>query len=115
MFSVDSSGENLSPLQISDPLLRRELYHEIQNAQLDRKYRADGYWAYYIVQPADILLPELIAYKVYGFDQLKWVIDVAAGLDDMRDRLVSGTTLYLPSTIWLQERITYYRNFEGLG
>lgn len=115
MFSIDSSGENLSPLQISDPLLRRELYYEIRLAQEEQKFRESGSWAYYIIQPADVLLPELIAYKVYGYDQLKWLIDIAAGLDDTRERLESGQVLFLPSTLWLQERITYYKNFESLG
>jgi len=112
MYSVESSGARLSPLNITDPLLRAELLREIRFAQTDRKYRGDD-WGYYVVQPADVLSPELIAWKAYGVDTLKWVIMAAACLDDTRQRLISGTTIYLPTTAWIRERIKHYCELEG--
>lgn len=113
MFDIQSSGQRLSPQNIKDPLLRTELYREIRNAQLDRKYRDADSWAYYIIQPSDVLSPDLIAYKVYSLDTLKWVILLAAGLDDPREKLQAGTTIWLPKTTWLRERIRYYSTMEG--
>lgn len=113
MYSVESSGGRLSPLNISDPLLRAELLRDIRLAQTDKKYRGDE-WGYYTVQPADILMPELIAYKAYSVDTLKWVVMAAAGLDDSRDSLEAGTVIYLPSTLWIRERIKYYCAMEQL-
>lgn len=109
MYGIDSSGNLLSPLNIPDPLLRVELLREIRLAQIDSKYRRESKeWQSYMVQPIDTLSPDLIAWKVYQFDALKWVVMVAAGLDDTRERLQSGEILYLPSTFWLRERIREY-------
>ena len=112
MYSVESSGARLSPLNISDPLLRAELFRDIRLAQTDRKYR-DDQWGYYTVQPADMLSPELVAWKAYGIDTLKWVVMAAAGLDDTRETLTGGTRMYLPTTVWLRERIKHYCRMEG--
>lgn len=113
MYSIDSSGGKLSPLNIRDPLLRAEFFREIRLAQTDRKYRS-GTWAWYQIQPKDVLMPELIAYKVYNIDTLKWIVMVAATLDDARDRLRAGEIIYLPSTTWIRERIKYWQNFEQI-
>lgn len=113
MHAIDSSGQRLSPLNISDPLLRAELFREIRLAQTSIKYR-DKDWGYYEIQPADVLMPELIAWKVWGVDTLKWLVMAAAGLDDSREALVSGERIYLPSTFWLRERIKYYESMSGV-
>lgn len=103
--------DRLSPLNIADPLVRVELYREIRDAQA----RQQAGWAAYEVQPADALMPELIAYKVYKLDTLKWVVMVAAELDNPRERLEEGKTLYLPSTAWIRERIKHYQTVEQSG
>ena len=111
MYSTESSGTRLSPLNITDPLLRAELFREIRLAQTDRKYRGDE-WGYYTIQPADIYSPELIAWKAYGVDTLKWVVMAAAGLDDTRELLEAGKRIYLPTTVWIRERIKHYCAME---
>lgn len=111
MYSVESSGARLSPLNIADPLLRAELFRDIRLAQTDKKYR-DGQWGYYVIQPADILSPELIAWKAYGVDTLKWVVMAAAGLDDTRAKLEAGKRIYLPTTVWIRERVKHYCDME---
>lgn len=111
MYSVESSGGRLSPLNIGDPLLRAELFREIRLAQTDVKYRGEQ-WGFYVIQPADILMPELIAWKAYGVDTLKWVVQAAAALDDSREALQAGERIYLPTTVWLRERIKHYCEME---
>lgn len=111
MFSEESTGGRLSPLNISDPLLRAELFREIRCAQTDAGYRGEE-WGYYVIQPADALSPELVAWKAYGLDTLKWVVLVAAGMDDSREALPTGERIYLPSTAWLRERIRHYCALE---
>lgn len=106
---INSTGGRLSPYNISDSLIRVELYREIRQAQEDSSKRTNNEWGSYIIQPADILSPELIAYKVYAFDQLKWVICIAASLDDTRERLEAGKTIYLPTVVWIREKIKYYQ------
>lgn len=89
----------LSPYNINDDLRRAELYREIRDGQSDLT------WSAYTIQPGDILRPELIAYKVYGTAEMKWLILVAAGLDDMREMLTAGTEIRLPKAAWVRQRI----------
>jgi len=96
----------LSPYNITDDLKRVDIYREIRNG-------SDS-WAEYEIQPDEILRPELLAYRAYGTDELKWVILIAAGLDDMRETLTAGETIKLPTTAWIRERIKYYSgDYEG--
>ncbi len=111
MSDIASTGGRLSYLNITNRLLCVELFREIRKAQEDSAARGEN-WGAYIIQPGETLSPDLVAYKVYGIDTLKWVIMVAAYLDDPRERLPAGTTLYLPKTSYLRERIRYY---ESLG
>ena len=112
MYAIDSSGNLLSPLNIQDPLLRAEFFREIRLAQTDSKYR-DSEWQAYTIQPADILSPELIAWKVLQVDTVKWLVLIACSLDDSRERMNAGDVIYIPSTYWIRERIRYYCELEG--
>lgn len=92
----------LSPYNITDDLIRSRLYREIRDGQ------SSDEWPVYEVQPADVLSPELIAFKVYGTAEMKWLVMVAAGLDDMRERIEDGKAIRLPETAWVRRRIKYY-------
>ena len=105
---INSTGGRLSPHNISDPLIRVELYREIRDAQKDSANRKNGNWGSYTIQISDALSPELVAHKSYGLDTLKWVVCIAAGLDNTRESLEIGTIIYLPKTTWLRERIKHY-------
>lgn len=87
----------LSPFNIEDPLVRAELYRAIR--------KGDESWGSYMVQPDEVLRPELAAYRYYGTDQMKWVVLIAAGMDDMREKLESGVVLRLPPASWVREKI----------
>jgi len=94
----------LSPYNITDDIMRASLYREIRKGN-------DG-WAGYVIQPDEVLRPELTAYRYYGTDQLKWVILIAAELDGMREPMTAGTTIRLPPIAWIRERIKYYAGNE---
>lgn len=95
--------DRLSPYNITDDLVRSDLYREIR--------AGDPTWDVYEVQPDEVLKPELTAYRYYGTDTLKWVVLIAAGLDDMREAMVAGTRLSLPPTVWIRNKI---RQYSGL-
>ncbi len=98
----------LSPYNITDDLARVDLYREIRAGADD--------WKEYEIQLDEVLMPELIAYRFYGTDLLKWVVLVVAGLDDMREALEPGIKLKLPPTLWIRERIKYYSgDYEQSG
>lgn len=96
----------LSPYNIIDDLRRTELYRDIRNNQSNIK------WFEYVIQPCDILSPDLIAYKVYGNAELKWLILIASGVDDMREQLLAGTSIRLPSSAWIRQQIKKYISLE---
>jgi len=95
----------LSPYNITDDLYRALLYREIRDGQ------GENEWPVYEVQPKDSLSPEFIAYKVYGTAEMKWLVMIAASLDDMRERIESGSSLRLPPAAWVRKRIKYYSKF----
>jgi len=90
----------LSPYNITDDILRSDLYREIR--------KGDDNWPSYEIRLDEVLMPELVAHRFYGTDLLKWVVLIAAGLDDMREILEAGTRIKLPPTVWLRERIKHY-------
>jgi hypothetical protein len=90
----------LSPYNITDDLLRSDLYREIR--------KGDDAWPSYEIQPDEVFMPELVAHRFYGTDILKWVVLIAAAMDDMREVLEAGTTIKLPPTVWIRERIKHY-------
>ncbi len=110
-MSLESTGGRLSPENITDVLLRTELYREIRAAQ---NSDLQSGWFTYEIQAAESLMPELAAYRAYSLDTLKWVIMIAAGLDDPRERLEDGTVLTLPTTAWLRERIRHYAEMGAM-
>lgn len=97
-------SSRLSPYNITDPLVRNELYREIRTGQT----LANG-WTEYEIQPDERFRPELAGYRVYGSNDMKWIIMIAAGLDDMRGTLQEGVTIKLPGAAWIRERILYYQ------
>jgi len=95
----------LSAYNITDPLVRAELYREIRNGQAQ-----DNGWTEYEIKPDERLRPELAGYRAYGSNDMKWIIMIAAGLDDMRGKLEEGMTIKLPGVSWIRERILYYQS-----
>ncbi len=89
--------DRLSPYNITDDLVRAELYRAIR--------KGDASWPTYEIQPGEILMPELTAYRHYGMEGLKWVVMVAAGLDEPREAIESGVTLQLPPVQWIRQKI----------
>jgi hypothetical protein len=92
----------MSPYSISDPLVRAGLYREIRQGAND--------WPQYTIKPDELLMPELTAFRHYGNSELKWVVLVAAGLDNMRGELTAGQVVKLPPPIWIRQRIKYYES-----
>ena len=90
----------LSPYNVTDDIRRSDLYREIRKGN-------DG-WPAYTIQPDEVLRPELTAFRYYGTDQLKWVVLIAAKLDDLREPMTAGTEIRLPPIAWIRERIKYY-------
>jgi hypothetical protein len=102
------SLSRLSPYNINDTLHRAELYREIRNGA---ENQTEG-WTEYEIQPDERLMPELIAHRFYGTDKLKWAVMVVAQLDDLREALPVGETIWLPPIVWVRQRIKYHSGLE---
>lgn len=94
----------LDPANIKDILIRARFYKELKQGQAD--------WEEWEVSIDEIAMPELISFRYYGTPQLKKVVAVCAGLDDLRDELKSGSIIRLPPVKWVRTRIRYYCEFE---
>ena len=94
----------LSPLNIQDELIRSLFYKELRQGASD--------WDEWEVSVDEIKMPELIALRYYGTTEMKAIVAICAGLDDMRDDLQSGSLIRLPSIKWVRTRIRYYCQFE---
>jgi len=94
---------------IKSPLLRAELYKEIRDNQNNPE------WRQYEILPSEVLTPEFIAFKFYGNDLevLKWIIVIAAGLEDYRLPLEAGAVIRLPGAVWIRQRIQYYMGIDS--
>lgn len=97
--------DRFRPEQIGCPIMRARLYRDIRR-QTPRGDRDS--WHRHTVAPAEVLAPELVAYRVYRSKRFKWVVLVAAGLDNYTRALDSGVELHLPSVEWLRDRLRHY-------
>lgn len=102
--------DRLSPYNITDDLVRGELYREIRSGAV---YMAPG-WIEHTIQPDERLMPELVAYREYGTDALKWVVLIVAGLDDYREAMEVGAVLRLPPLVWIRQRIKHWADWEAM-
>ncbi|MCD9517054.1 hypothetical protein [Photobacterium carnosum] len=101
---TDAKLSRLSPLNIQDELIRASFYKELQKGASD--------WDEWEVSVDEIQMPELIALRYYGTTEMKGIVAICAGLDDMRGDLLSGSLIRLPNIKWVRTRIRYYCQFE---
>lgn len=101
-----ASLSRLSPLNIQDELVRSLFYKELRQGMPD--------WDEWEVSIDEIKMPELIALRYYGSTEMKRIVAVCAGLDDMRESLQSGSLIKLPTVKWVRTRIRYYCQFEKI-
>ena len=95
----------LSDLNISntDPLKLAPFYKELRTPDVS--------WPIATIMPNETMRMDLISYRLYGDRSLIYVFQVILGLDDLMDKVVSGTEFQYPTESWLRERIKYWENF----
>ena len=88
------------PLNIPDVLYRAQLYREIRAGATD--------WDKWEISIDEQLRPDLISLRYYGSANFKFVVAIAAGLDDLRGSMQAGTRIALPPARWIRQRIRHY-------
>lgn len=92
---------------VSDPVLRALLRQEVM-----KKCESNDQNLYvHYVRPDEQYRPELLAYRLYsGIHQLRWVVTLAAGLEDESEPMTIGQKLTLPPAVWIREMIRHFEN-----
>ncbi|EDJ7306006.1 hypothetical protein M8D79_004198 [Salmonella enterica] len=93
---------------ITDPILRAELRKEVM-AMCESN---DQNLTIYYVLPDEQCRADLVAYRVWGIEALRWVVTLAAGLEDESQGMMVGQKLKLPPATWVREMVRHFQ-FDG--
>lgn len=98
-------SSRLSDLNIEDDIVRAYFYGDVL------AYSRDGTRTdciEYAVKLDEVQRPDLLAYRVYGTPDLRWLVSLVADVEDEADPLPVGQVLRFPPAAWLRERIRHY-------
>lgn len=95
----------LSALNIEDDVLRAYLFSDVLAQAADESITDV---TEYEICPDEQYRPDLVAFRVYGNADLRWVVSLVADVEDEADPLPVGSVLRLPYAAWLRERIRHY-------
>ena len=73
--------------------------------------RAENLTIYYVL-PDEQYRPDLLAYRMWGIAELRWVVTLAAGLEDESQGMTVGKKLKLPPATWIREMIRHFQ-YDG--
>ncbi|WP_277268301.1 hypothetical protein [Pantoea septica] len=108
--STDSTSEvtlsRYDDRNISDPVLRALLRQEV----MKKCESSDQNLYVRYVRPDEAYRPDLLAYRLWGVHELRWVVTLAAGLEDESEAMTIGQKLYLPPAVWIREMIRHFEN-----
>ncbi|QCR38810.1 hypothetical protein C1N62_21730 (plasmid) [Nissabacter sp. SGAir0207] len=62
----------------------------------------------YDILADEIYRPDLIAYRIWGTAELRWVVTLVCGLEDECDAMVAGTEITVPTLAWIREQINTF-------
>ncbi|HBN0506436.1 TPA: hypothetical protein L1N01_004141 [Escherichia coli] len=93
---------------IADPILRAELRKEVM---LMCESNDKNLTIYYVL-PDEQYRPDLLAYRMWGIAELRWVVTLAAGLEDESQGMTVGKKLKLPPATWIREMIRHFQ-YDG--
>lgn len=92
-------------LLIDDPIIRSYLRREIVKKSEDFSDDDTFTWD---INVDEEYRPDLLSFRAYGTEHLRWVPSLLCKLDGETDPLPVGDTIRLPSAKWIVERIRHY-------
>lgn len=95
----------LDDRSVEDPIIRSYLHKDI--IQQASRYDNETNFVY-TVKADERYRPDLLAYRAWGSADLRWAIDVLAGIESETEGLPVGTDLTLPSTAFIRDRVRHY-------
>ncbi|PLR30021.1 baseplate protein [Chimaeribacter californicus] len=94
----------LDDRNVTDPILRAYMRQEIMTKAMS--YDSD--LLTYDILADEIYRPELIAYRIWGTGELRWVVTLVCGLEDECDAMEEGTEITVPTLAWIREQINTF-------
>ncbi|MGL5538836.1 baseplate protein [Aeromonas veronii] len=101
----------LSDMLITDDILRSYLYAAVLAMVRDH---AETDVITYEIRPDEEYRADLLAHRAYGTAELRWVVKLVVGVDDEADPLPVGTSIRLPSSAWVREKIRHFLDDGGI-
>lgn len=93
---------------IADPILRAELRKQVMAMCQSN----DQNLTPYEVRMDEQYRPDLLAWRMWGIHELRWVVTLAAGLEDESEGMTIGRKLKLPPAAWVREMIRHFQ-YDG--
>ncbi len=100
---------------IEDQVMRVQLYNELRKDSIDKTF--DTYTTY-VVKADEANRPDLISYRAYQTPELKWLVSLLAGQNDLKDDIKIGLEIVLPEKIYVRQRLQHWSSeaeLENIG
>ncbi|MGL4895386.1 MAG: hypothetical protein ACRDCT_15130 [Shewanella sp.] len=100
----------ISDMNIEDDIIRALLYRDILTYVATRSPKHIEYE----IKADELYRPDLVAYRVYGNLEARWIAMLICGVEDDEYPLPVATTLTFPDLVYVRERIRHYAAGGGL-
>ena len=94
----------LDDRNIDEPIIRAYM----RQAVMTKAQSYDSDLLTYDILSDEIYRPDLIAFRIWGTHELRWVITLVCGLEDESEAMIEGTELTVPSLSWIREQINAF-------
>lgn len=104
MSTSSNTISRLDDRSIEDPIIRAYM----RQAVMEKAQSYDSDLLIYDIQSDEVYRPDLIAYRIWGTGELRWVITLVCGLEDESEAMAEGTELTVPTLAWIREQINAF-------
>lgn len=99
----------LSDQNITDPILRGEFYRQVVEHLSDPTTKTTSIRVF----PNEEYRPDLMAFRLYGDADLRWLVCLVCGVTDEADPLPVGDAFAFPPSTWLRQKMRQFIDLVG--
>ena len=90
---------------IEDPIIRAYMHREIiRQAEL---YDDENNFTY-TIKPDEVYRPDLVAYRAWGAEDLRWAVVAIVGHESELEALPVGQDFTFPNAAFIRDRVRHY-------
>lgn len=99
-----STYSRLDDRYIDDDVIRSFMHNEVvaKSTSQDIDLKSHD------ITPDEEYRPDLVAYRIWGTEELRWAVRIIAGTEAEWDPLPVGAIIYAPPLAWLRDRIRHF-------